>query len=425
MSLIDLHQPSLSTVELAAGSFVLLCAASIGSAARQAGASLSPAKTLDAQIREWLRLIGLGETNPFEVLEAGADPNLSHYLVPHDVFDLLWQDQPTIVYAPAGGGKSAFRVRLAWASRVGEDGRRVFAIPYLAPDPDASTLSDHMGPILKTAARELFLMLAYRPTCFLDLSADAQHSIRRVLDQNNPGLVRRFLPQLRRAGSLDPLVEGHDASARRLTDPPEADEVRALCEELARAPEPHDVPPATERFEALLDVIQRVLGVESVYLLVDGIDAWLETRRAPAQAAAVLEPLLRQMVPWSARGLYLKLFLPIELQKILPNELTKHAQSAIIHWDLISLAEVLHRRLSASSGRFSRLKAISTLALDDAEEQILSAIQASPTPRELLVLVNRVIETHVRRDSQELRLEPQDVRAAIQWYENRPKPATP
>lgn len=379
-------------------------------------------------VRDWLRWANLGDNNPFEALEAGSDPELSRYLVRHDVFDLLWQDQPTIVYAPAGGGKSAFRVRLAWACRVGEDGRQVFAIPYIAPEPDATTLEEHLAPILSKAARELLLMIVYRPERLLDLGPEGRQSVRRVLDQNDPGLVARFLTQLRRAGEMTPLVEGHDASAARLTDPPKPDVIGAVCDVLDELPESREVAPAEERFESLLKVLGGVLGFASVYLLLDGIDAWVETRHDAQRAVAVLTPLLRQSEAWAARGVYLKLFLPQELRKRLSGELTKDVKSAIIRWDSSSCAEVLHRRLlAASGGRIGRLNApsLSTPGLVEVEEELLRAIPASPTPRELLVLVNRVIEEHVRAGSQESRLEPEDVQAAIRWYRRQPRRSSP
>ena len=381
---------------------------------------------VEARVRQWLKEMHLGDTNPFQPWDAGADPNLSQYLVDHHVLDLLWHDSPTIVYAPAGGGKSAFRVRLAWACRVEEDQRRVFAISYVAPDPAATSLEAHLPAILRRAAQELLLALVHRPARFLGLSKADQESIRQTLDQNDPGLVKRFLPQLERVGGVGPLAESFDPSAAHLTKPAQPNDVRALCSALAQMPAAHRVPPAIQRFEALLDLLLGVLGFQAVYLLVDGVDAWLETQRRPDLAVAVLAPLLEHGADWSTRQFFIKLFLPCELQKALPRRLTKGAQSAIIRWDSKSLAEVLRQRLSAASGGgFDSLDAISHPSLRGAEEELLATIGPFPTPRELLVLVNQIVVEHVLRDGQDCGLEPQDMQAAIMWYHSRARPFRP
>lgn len=369
-----------------------------------------------ARIHTWLHDIGLGDSNPFEQWDAGADPELHRYLVRRDVLDLLLSDSPVLVFAPPGGGKSAFRVRLAWACRV-DDQRRIFAIPYIAPPASAMSLTAHLPVVLARAARELLLMLAYRPALYLDLDQAGRRAVRGVLDQNDPGLVARFRPQLERAGSLAPLVESFDRSAAHLDDLPEPEDVRALCSALRDTPVTYEEMPASQRFETLLEVLRHTLGYEGIYLLVDGVDAWHSTQSNPEQAARVVQPLLETMRAWAERGLFLKLFLPLELRTLLPSKLTKDAQSVIIKWDLMSLAEVLHRRLSAASkGKFGSLDAIIPLSVPGAEERLLRATRTPPTPRELLVLVNLVIEEHVLRSGAGLRLELRDVQAAIDRY---------
>jgi hypothetical protein len=370
---------------------------------------------ISEKVQDWLSQVGLGEVNPFEHLDAGADPDLSKYLVRHDVFRIIWDDYPSLLFAPAGGGKSAFRVRLTYACRVGEDERRVFPIPYLAPELTASSLDEHLEAILKSAAQELFLALVYRPARFEALNGIGRLKVRRALDQNAPGLLRYYLPQVERAGGLTPLVEAFAPSAAHLPAPPSPYEVRALCAALERMPSPTDIPPVSQRFQDLLDLLLNILDFNAVYLLVDGVDAFLETVFDPTQAVAMLNPLLEQMRAWSEQGLYLKCFLPLELRSIWPDELTKRAKFATITWGREGLIDVLHARLrTASRGAFDSLDAISAPSLRNAEVELLDIIPL--IPRELLVLINRVIEEHVQRAGPTGALEPEDVRAAKAQY---------
>jgi hypothetical protein len=349
-------------------------------------------------------------------LDAGADPDLSRYLVRHDVFRTIWQDSPSVVFAPAGGGKSAFRVRLAYACRVEEDERRVFPISYTAPEPTAMSLGVHLEAILRSAAQELLLTLVYRPARFAILDEAGRQAVRRVLDQNAPGLLRHFLPQIERAGGLIPLVETFDPSAARLPAPPSPYEVRALCAALERIPPVRDIPPASQRFHDLIHLLLNVLDFEAVYLLVDGVDAFPETISEPHTAMTVLKPLLERMDAWAEQQVFLKLFLPTELRRALPRRrLTKRAKVAIIEWKPESLVKVLHTRLRAASrGEFDSLDAISAPSLRDAETELLAAVP--PVPRELLVLINRAIIEHIRRAGPSGGLAPEDVKAAKLWY---------
>lgn len=367
------------------------------------------------KVQDWLSQIGLGEVNPFEHLDASADPDLSKYLVKHEVFSVIWDDSPSILFAPAGGGKSAFRVRLTYACRVEEDERRIFPIPYLAPDPAASSLDDHMEDILRSAAQELLLSLVYRPTRFKALNEVEKQRIRRVLDQNAPGLLRHYLPQIERAGGLSPLVEAFAPSAARLPAPSNPYDVKALCAKLERIPSSPNIPSVSQRFQDVLNLLLNVLNFNAVYLLVDGVDAFMETISNPTQSVAILRPLLEQMNTWAKQNVYLKGFLPLELRSLLPHQLTKGAKFATIAWEREGLIDVLHARLrTASRGDFDSLDAISAPSLRNAESELLDVVP--PVPRELLVLMNRVIEEHIQRSGPTGALEPEDVKAAKKKY---------
>lgn len=369
-------------------------------------------------VKAWLQSVGLA-FHPFVPLEAGQDPRLSTYLVGHDAFATLWGDWPALLFAPAGGGKSAFRVRLAYACRAGEDGRRIFAIVYHLPHRPLSYAA-HLHTICRAAAHELLLELAWRPGWFEALDKTARQEIRRALDWNAPGLLGHFLPQLRAEGSPLPIVMAFDPSAAYLPNPPAPARVRALCDALQALAVATEAPPSPEeRFSHLLRVTFSVLKRQALYLLVDSVDAHSDTLHAPATALEWLRPLTARFSSWEQQRLFPKLFLPGEYDNFLDRErLTWQTKSTKIVWTPELLVGMLQARVrAASGGEFDSLDAISSPALQRVEE--LLAAQVRPNPRELLVLTGRVLLEHVRRAGSLGLLEPQDLEAATSAYANR------
>ena len=379
------------------------------------------------RVQDWLSYFDLGEINPFESWDASQDPDLSRYVCPHGLLEALWEDTPAIIYAPRGGGKSAFRARLAYACRVGymetaRTARKVVAIPYTNPEASSTSLNAHLEAILRKAAQELLLTLVNRPALFLDLGEEERQAVHRALEENSPGLLARFLDQVEEAGGIAPLAETHDRSAAHLPSRHDPEAVSALCRGLRAFSRKGRIPGAEQRFEDLRNLLLDVLGFEEIYLLVDGIDARTMLSADAARAREVLDPLLAGMAPWAEQRIFLKLFLPIKLREVLPKGLTKSANSYTIEWNRDSLTEVLRARLRAASrGSFDSLERIFDHSLEDVQSELLDAVP--PNPRELLVLMNRVIVEHVWRNGKSYRLTPEDLWAAIRWYRSQQQAA--
>jgi hypothetical protein len=385
----------------------------------EAPAQFRQDEELATKTQAWLKTVGL-RFNPFssDTFNSADDPNLRQYLVDHDAFAMLWGDWVSTILAPTGGGKSAFRVRLAYAARIGEDGRRVFPVVYTLPL-HLRTLADHLNVLVESAAYELLLEIAHRPAWFESLSLETKMLVRQALDQNAPGWTR-FLSQLERDGSLAPLAETFDRSASHLPNSPSADRVRNVCSALRALPTALAVPPAEERWPQLIKLLLEVLQFEAAYILVDGADAYPETVREPELALRWLEPMLAQAGSWSTSQVFLKLFLPVELQpgleKLYTYLLTSPAKFVKIIWTPERLAEVVAARLrAASAGEFDSLDAICSPALRNLNRE-LAGIARPLVPREVVALAGRVILEHIRRpDSGEL-LQPEDFEAARAWY---------
>ncbi len=379
----------------------------------------------EAQIDRWLASFGLA-FDPFRVLDAAADPRLSQYLVGHQVLEILWGDWPSLVFAPARGGKSAFRVWLAHACRAGRDGRRIFPIVYTLPErvvqaapPDRRR--SYRETILEAAALELLLTLAYRPERYLDLPPSQRRRLASWLAHNLPTPPTHLLASVQTAQDLSVLGEGYDPTFT-MANPPTARRLQrlkaALAESLSTAPSSQQ--DADSRWQSLHELLTDLLGYQAVYLLLDGVDAYPETLNRPDRIAEVLAPLLHLLRQWNDRapGAFLKAFLPQEArpwQERVEELLTPEPRVAMIAWNRSSLLALLRQRLlAASQGRFDRLGALGDPGLYDADERLVDEVR--PYPRELLLVAERLFLEHILRAGPEGRLSSEDLEAALAWY---------
>ncbi len=379
--------------------------------------------------RRWLREeLGL-RFDPFRHLDAGADPYLPAYLIDHDAFIDLWGDWPSFLFAPAGGGKTAFRVRLARACRVEQDGRRILPVVFYPPRPSPEgTVPEepaYFEALLQGIGAALLLQLAYMPDRFLELSETLRGRVRTALEHNFPGSLDYYLAQLEDAGSLAPLAQAFDRTAAGapggspLPAEPSAGRIRTLCAGIREAPVGNGLPQAAEeRLRWLIELLKDGLGYESIYLLVDGVDAYVQD---PSFALRLLQPLLDRLQAWSEQAFFVKFFLPTELRPLLEgklqNLLTSRPKVTIIKWDERMLVRVIRERLYlASDGMYDSLEAISTRDVGGQIEERLAEIVRPPLPRQILYLTQRVFVEHMKRVGPYGRLESQDFAAAQEWY---------
>jgi len=383
-------------------------------------------KGLQPLFLSWLKSMGLNR-DPFAVLDAGQDPDIPAYLVDHADFEKMWGDWPAFVFAPAGGGKTAFRARLARACRVGEDGRRIFPIVYRrlpAPDEitqDSHGQSVHLKNVLRQAAQELLFLSAYRALELNALDEGTLVALRRILDENLPSPLDDYLTRLHHFGDLSLLANEFDRTASHLINPPGPQDVNRFCERLAHIPASSSSEQSPEqRFEELVQFVLGPLRFEAIYLLVDGVDAYPETRRDSNAAISVMQWLLDNATEWAARRIFVKFFLPVELDQVLsrqfPSLLTPPVKIAIIQWTANDLVQVIRRRLGvASAGMFDSLDAISSPGLRGAEKTLARRARP-PVPREALVLTERLLVEHVQQSQGRGKLEPEDLEAVEEWY---------
>ncbi len=377
--------------------------------------------------QRWLREeLGL-QFDPFEHLDAGADPHLPEYLIDHGAFEILWGDWSSFLFAPPGGGKTAFRVRLMRACRVGHEGREVFPILFRPPRPVEEGVppdeKEFFRALLQEAGAGLLFQLAYQPYRFLELPPLLRRQIRQTLEETLPAPLRYYLLQMEEAGSLEPLAQAFDPTARGLPAEPLPATVRSFCRALSGnghvpATQASLALPPDRRFLLLAQLLFQTLRYESVYLLIDGADAYTQN---PRWIVRLLEPLLTRMNELTQQKIFPKFFLPDDVAPLLEQNgrslLTEPTKMAIIQWDRDSLVAIVQDRLYiASEGMYNGLEAISSRDAPRPAEEYLVGFVTPPVPREMLLLVGRVFTEHILRVGPYGRLEGRDFEAAVQWY---------
>jgi len=375
-------------------------------------------------IDEWLRSLGV-QFDPFRILNAGEDNRLHEYLVSHKTFEAIQTDRISFIFAPAGGGKSAFRVRLARACRTGEAGRRLFPIFYALPQTviqsaEQARFSAHLRAILAAAAQELFLRLAYRPHEFTGLDQTNRQTVRFLLEYSLPGSLQHRLDQLQTAADLPSLAQPYDPTAH-WPKPPTPTVIREFCRAVeTTTPAAKRISP-NDAFNLWQELLLESLGFEAVYLLLDGVDAYPETLTGGQEALAVLRPLLEWAGDLSGKKVYLKAFLSAELEAPLteafPALITK-ANIARIEWTPELLANLLKRRLeTATEAAPASLDMLAYPGMRNTDQRVVEAVKGKPFPREVLSFVERLFLEHIQRVGQPAgKLTRQDLEAADAWY---------
>lgn len=375
--------------------------------------------------------------DPFapERLDAGKDPLLPQYLVGKRATEFLWGDWLSFLFAPPGGGKTAFRVWLTRFCRTGWEGRRILPIPYRPPRPIAPSeppsWEEYEATLRKATATSVLIELAYRPahflgrgtslephyrpSCFLALGDEEKRLFRGILERDLPIPLDYLLDQLADEGNLTPLSRAFDPPSLGLPNEPQTESVRAFCNAMRATPASDQLPQGWEKTIAFL---RGTLRYEAVYLLIDEADAYTQEKEVMVR---LLEPLWDKTTAWAEQAVFTKFFLPSGMESVIPNNLlTGNAKWIIIQWDSESLIQVVRERLRvASKGAFDSLKAISAPDVHaDIEYRLAQTLRPS-VPREMLRLVERVFYSHVRRVGAYGLLEMRDYQEALEWYPGR------
>lgn len=381
------------------------------------------------KVNYWLNSVGL-KVNPFDVVDASIDPFIPFYLIDHDQYRSVNGNFTSYVFAPPGSGKSAFRVRLTRDCRIGKNGRKIFPVVYKLPPPGYLTISPdtHYAEIARAAAYELMLFLVYHVSAVINdelLLAKFQQ----VFDSNLFSI--NYIQQMVDEGGVQPLLDSFDQTARLLPNPPEKKDIVLLAAKLKSIR--HPVNPIQrlsykQRFQQIISLVIDVLGYEAIYILIDGVDGYLETGGNADEAVEAISWLVTKNGEWQTKKIYMKYFLPVETHEVLLQKfplLTSEGKITIIEWTADTLSEVIRQRLQeASGGKYNSLRALSSLSMRGArlapEERLAQEVMklGNPTPRELIKAVRELLFHHVQENEHE-KLTPEDLQAAIDWLHRR------
>lgn len=391
----------------------------------------------DDAVNSWLSSLGL-DFNPFFALNAADDPHLGQYLINLDVFDIIWGDGISLVFEPAGGGKTALRVQTSQACWSSQEINRPFPIPYTPPflkwGSISPTLDDHLAELILAGAEQLFLGLCHRPHWFLNLVPSLRQNVCQVLTWSfsltnlaaSVEALRYHLDDLRQTLDLKALRQTLDPTFY-VTDPPTPDSLAHFCSVLDDSIAAAPLPPLdlATRWNMLQAILLNQLHFPALYILLDGVDTTFETATDPETAVFSLAPLLSRLPDWSNRNVHLKGFLPVETKQVLRAqnpELLAGSRIASIQWDAARLVKLVRQRvLVASQGQFNSLDALVTPGLRDFEDMLVEAV-VDPRPREVLVLINDVFAAHIRYSGSTGKIEDKDWELGLKTYRRRAMP---
>ncbi len=374
------------------------------------------------------------EFDPFQYEEASADPNLNRYLIGHDAFSVAWSEVPALIFSPPGGGKTALRIYTSRACWTGAGGYQPFPIHYHLPHyfekSNFSTLDDHLQKIVYSSAIGLFLAFSYYPLIYLRASTPLQKHLVQFILTWIPNLDY-YLEVLLTTNQPDIVASQIDRSYV-LHQAPDASLLQLVCESFKRHLSEEKFPISLsikKVFEQITTWITHDLGFRAIYILLDGVDGFPELAKSPSFAAHSLVDLFSSAPSLTHAHVFIKGFLPLELRTHLQSHLKEQWSTFSqidLKWDEAMLAEVLRRRIySAVNGEFASLSAVSALpSVLDLELDLARVVY--PLPREMLVLVKRILFNYDQRcldnPNAEKRIQPVDIDQALAWYRTEQAP---
>ena len=342
--------------------------------------------------------------NPFAYLEASADPHLLDHIFGHRIFASAWGDMPALIFARAGGGKTAMRIyttQICWTG-LGVD--HPFPIAYYLPlyfsDSSEFSRDAYLRGILQAGAVSLLIGLAHFPERVIRLSPGQQRRLVQFLETNLSAGLERYVDMLADSGQPRQLSDVLDRGYV-FSKPPQVDilnEMIALLKNALPAVRQVNLNPA-DNFQEMLDLLLGEMNFGSIFLLVDGIDGFPNLSDQPELVPAALGNLLKLAPGWSEQKIVIKGFLPLETEPYLSQYIVQAGMDFTvthIEWDAATLASMLKTRVyKATHGAFESLDAICGPELRETE--MLLAQISQPLPRELLALVQEALAQFERR----------------------------
>ena len=343
----------------------------------------------------WLYNIGFRLGNPFTTREASGEPSsaLVQYFVLRpgfaDIVGSALYPRSALLCARRGAGKTTSRLALELQCRAGQMDAPVLPLPYTdferpllaAGGPAHVALAHHLAEIMRVGLRALLQSLAERPGRTARFVGSSRRQLAAYLAHYSDLFDDMTLDNWLAEQQL--LSEACHAEALRGGRVPANAPFPAFLAELLElgrdAPPPAATP--TEQFSALLG-LARYAGYEAVYVLVDRIDEREPMAGDPEQAAALLAPLVSDLILMDKKHTAFKFFITPEVLAVLSARLGDAFRPdrlivRDISWDKAGLKELLDRRVAVfSEGLLPTLDAVAETG--DVVSRLATAADGSP-----------------------------------------------
>lgn len=337
----------------------------------------SAPRSLDAAVNHWLNERGLSK-NPFDILNADQEPDLSHYFVDLGQFDDLQRlPYPCLIFAHQGCGKTAQRRMLA---------------SYCRPEKrDSEWLAVHYT----YTALERALRLAGGE------AAEARdiHHVRALLRQGLMALD----DEAQRDAHIASVLE-RQRVARRLAAYQAQFAPHLVSDALRSAGTELEELGAMELLQGFVSLVEAV-GLKRVFVLVDGLDEFLLTAADPAHIVTLLAPLLGTLSLIEQPGLAFRFFLPQVVERPLYSQpwfRPDRVRVFYLLWSESAIEHLLRERLTHYSAQGSRLYSqLGELCAADHDlnkhiDHELARL-AEGVPRTALILADRLLRVHCQQ----------------------------
>jgi len=400
-------------------------------------------------LNKWLARHGF-TANPFAVREAGREVRLSEYFLEGPYYrDMLGAaDNPCtcFVFAARGCGKSACRVMIQNSCRPTDRGSSILAVPYVdfhhvlaevRNDLSQVTLDHHLRAILSVGLTILFREFLESPESFFQLPRKRRSVLRGLIEEHASRLLHpTFLSDcLREWGK-----EAEADNLEKLADQGPLSEVLATASEplfhrflhplfsTSSKPSVKEMP-LVEHWRAFVGLVQR-MGLQAVYVLLDGLDEFFETSIDPPNAVTtLLLPLISDLPLMEMPSVAFKFFLPAEVVDALREKSPLRFDRLPryhLQWEQDDLLQILRYRLETfSGGRVSSLDALSNVDVAGRLDQELVR-WAYGSPRTLLMLGDILFTVHCDNVGRgKLLLTANDLQRALDHFQREYGPLVP
>jgi len=359
--------------------------------------------------------------DPFVHLDASRDPHLFDYLVPPRDVAIAWEDVHALVFAPGGGGKTALR-QYAENNCLNQAWELKFPVTYIPGDFDVhveniedEVLNYHLARIREALTTDIFRHFLWKPGRYLQLQKETQLIFSKSFDAYITSPKFSFLLDILQTNFLAREVADRiDRPLSPYTKPSSAELQKfhtILTDNLSKA-ETLSPPELEELFALTLDHLE----ARSIYIFIDGVDAFPETIHDPERAARWIIPLIEKGSELSRESVYLKFFLPVEVKTHL-RDARQSFPSMTLNWNEEFLVDILESRISAASQhQFTSLDAISNPNLRGVEKIIIHKLK-DKLPREALRLTRNILEEALNHWDSVPRITPNDIENAYRYYD--------